>query len=104
MNFDQLQDEMQDDFQTAAYLAADWMCLILAGYKAAGWDPCKPGSLSAIELVGTLYSRGTGHPNPNPQSIGRGRQIGQWAAAAKRAFNLPACNCDCNNRARKQRD
>lgn len=96
MTGDELQDAMQENFQLAAALAADRMCQIMAGYKAAGWDPCKPGSLSAIELIGTLYSQGLGRPNAAPTANGRGTQIAAWAHEAVSLFGLTKCDCDCN--------
>jgi len=90
----ELQDIMQDDFGAAAYLAAAYMCLILARYRAAGWDPCTPGKISSIELIGTAYSLGP-RPKDSPQTNGRGCQVARWAEDAKRIFELPDCDCDC---------
>ncbi len=96
MSADELRDAVQENFRLAAALAADRMCQIMAGYKAAGWNPCTPGSLSVVELVGTLYSQGLGRPNATPQANGRGEQIGAWAREAVTYFGLPNCDCDCN--------
>ena len=100
MSGNELQDAMQSNFDLAATLAADRMCQILAGYKKSGWDPCAKGSLSAIELIGTLYSQNLGHPNPTPQCNGRGKQIAAWSHQIAKAFKLNKCDCDCNQTAR----
>ncbi len=89
---------MQADFASAAYLAAQYMCVILKAYRDAGWDPCQEGSISCLELVATAYSLGP-RPKRNPRTNARGRQVAQLARDAKRIFGLPDCDCcDCGER------
>lgn len=93
MDEDDLRDEIQNDFDFAARLAADFMCRILSDYRAASWDPCAQGSISAIELIGTAWSLSY-KPKTNPKTNGRGAQVATFAKQAAEKYDLPECNCD----------
>ena len=96
LNDEELYDRLTNDAGFAARVAAVRLCQILAGYINAGYNPCAEGSISVIELAGSLYSRGLGRPKANPEVNERGKQIADFAEQIKRKLNLPDCDV-CEN-------
>ena len=96
LNDKELHDRLTNDAGFAARVATARLCQILAGYLNKGYNPCAEGSISVIELVGSLYSQGLGRPKANPKVNERGRQIADFAEKIKRRYDMPDCNV-CEN-------
>lgn len=76
--------ELLLDFSFATRVVVGRAQQIITHWRAAGHDPLVEGGLgphriTAIALVGTLYSQGLGRPKPDPRPNPRGRQIASFA-------------------------